>query len=98
MPKQLELGVIKTNISDHYAFYVHLDITQSQSIRFQQTRALMPFLRNGYHEEKYLNYLRHCLELSNLERDDERLTESLADARTTAVNVFTFKEKTKLAK
>ena len=42
---------------------------------------------------KYLNYLRHCLELSNLEQDVERLTESLIDALTTDVSVFTFKEK-----
>ena len=51
-----------------------------------------------YHKEKYLNYLRHCLKLSNLEQELDRLTESLADALTTAVNVFTFKEKIKLAK
>ena len=57
----LEFGVIKTNITDHYAAYVHLDITKSHSIRFQQTRATMPFLRNGYHKKKK-NYLRHCLE------------------------------------
>ena len=50
----------------------------------------MPFLRNGYHKEKYLNYSRHCLELLNLEQDVDRLTESLVDALTTAVNVFTF--------
>ena len=50
----------------------------------------MPFLRNGYQKEKYLNYLRHCLELSNVEQDVYRLTESLADALTTAVNNFTF--------
>ena len=36
--------------------------------------------------------------MSNLEQDVDRLTESLADALTTAVNVFTFKEKLKLAK
>ena len=53
----------------------------------------MPFLRNGYHKEKYLNYMRHCLELSNLEQDVDRLTESPADALTTAVNVLTSKEK-----
>ena len=41
---KLEFGVIKTNITDHYATYVQLDITKSQSIRFQQTRATMPFL------------------------------------------------------
>ena len=51
-----------------------------------------------YHKEKHLNYLRHCLKLSNLEQELDRLTESLADALTTAVNVFTFKEKIKLAK
>ena len=53
----------------------------------------MPFRRNGYHEEKYLNYLRHCLELSKLEQDVDRLTKSLADALTTVVNVLSFKEK-----
>ena len=72
----LEFGVLKTNITYLYATYVHLDITRSQSIRFQQTRTTMTFLRSGYHKEKYLNYLRHCLELSNLEQDDDRLTES----------------------
>ena len=45
-----------------------------------------------------LNYLRHCLDLSNLEQDVDRLTESLADALKTTVNVFTFKEKTMLGK
>ena len=58
----------------------------------------MPSLRNGYQEEKCLNYSRHCLELSKLEQDVDRLTESLTDALTTAVNVFTFKEKTKVTK
>ena len=51
--RNLEYGVIKTNITDHYATYIHLNITKSESIRFQQTRATMPFLRNGYHKEKY---------------------------------------------
>ena len=46
----LEFGVIKTNITDHYALYVQVDITKSQSTPFQQTRATMPFLRNGYHK------------------------------------------------
>ena len=94
----LEFGVIKTNTLYHYATHVHLDITRSQSLRFQQTRATMPFLRDGYHKEKYLNYLMPCMKLSKLEQDVNRLTESLADALTTAVNVFTFKEKMKLAK
>ena len=57
----LEVRVIKTNNTDHYATYFHLDLTKSQSIRFQKTMATMPFLRNGYHKEKYFNYLRHCL-------------------------------------
>ena len=57
----LVFGVIKTNTTDHNATYFLLDITKTQSIRFQQTRATMPFLQNGYHDEKYLNYLRHCL-------------------------------------
>ena len=35
-----EFGVIKTNFTDHYATFVHLDITRSQSIRFQQTNTL----------------------------------------------------------
>ena len=87
-----------TNITDHYATYVQLDITNFQSIRFQQTRPKKPFLRNGYHKENYLNYSRHCLELSNLGQDVDRLTESLADALTTVVNVFTFKEKRKVTK
>ena len=94
MPENLEFGVIKTNITD-YATYVRLDITYSQSTRFQQSRVTRSFLRNGYHKEKYLNYLRHCLELLNFEQDVDRLTESLADALTTAVHVFTFKEKVK---
>ena len=46
----LEFVVIETNITNHYATYVQLDITKSQSIRFQQTRALRHFLRNGYHK------------------------------------------------
>ena len=94
----LEFGVIKTNITDHYATCVQLDITISQSNRFQQTRATMPFLRNGYLKEKYPNYLRHCLGLSNLEQDVDRVTESLTDALTTTVNVFTIKEKLKVTK
>ena len=94
----LEFGVIKTNITDHYATYVQLDLSKSQQIRFQQARATMLFLRNGCQKEKYLNYLRHCLELPNSEQDVDWLTESLTDALTEAVNVFTFKEKkTKLA-
>ena len=35
----LEFGVIKTDVTDHYATYVLMVITRSQSIRFQQTRA-----------------------------------------------------------
>ena len=58
----------------------------------------MPFLRNGYHKEKYLNYLRLCLELSTLEQDFDGLSERLTDALTKAVNVFTFKEKIKVTK
>ena len=54
----LEFGVIKTNNTDHYATYVKSDIIKSQSIRFKQTRATMPFLRNGYNKEKYPNYFR----------------------------------------
>ena len=69
----LEFEVIKTIIADHYATYVLLEKTRSQSIRFQQTRATMPFLRN---------YLRHSLELSNLEQDVKMLTESQVDALT----------------
>ena len=88
----LKLGVIQTNITDHYKTSVHLDITRSQCIRFQQTRATRPFLQNGYQKEKYLNYLGHSLELSNFEQDVDRLTESLADALTTAVNVFIFED------
>ena len=34
----LEFGVIKTNFTDHYATFVHLDITRPQSFRFQQTK------------------------------------------------------------
>ena len=30
--KNLEFGVIKTNITDHYATYVQLDITKSQNL------------------------------------------------------------------
>ena len=71
----LEFGVTKTNTTDHDATQVQLDITKTQSIRFQQTRATMPFLQKGYQGEKYLNYSRHCLELSNLEQDVDRLTE-----------------------
>ena len=92
----LEFEVIKINFTDHCATYVHLDITRSQSIRFQQSKETMPFLRNGYHKEKYLNYLRHFLDLSKLEQDVDRFTESLADALTTAVNVLTFEEEIKL--
>ena len=58
----------------------------------------MAFLRNGNHKEKYLNYLRQCLELSILEQDVDMLTESLADALTTAVDVFTFKDKINVTK
>ena len=94
----LELGVINSNITDHYVTYVQSDITRSQSIRFQQTRATMSTLRNEYHKEKYLNDQRHFMELPNLEQDVDTLTESMADALTTFVIVFTFKEKIKLAK
>ena len=94
----LELGVINSNITDLYVTYVQSDITRSQSIRFQQTRATMSTLRNEYHKEKYLNDQRHFTELPNLEQDVDTLTESMADALTTFVIVFTFKEKIKLAK
>ena len=62
----------------------------------------IPFVFNrpgqqGYFFEvgiiKETNYLRHCLELSNLEQDVDKIPKSLADALTTAVNVFTFKKK-----
>ena len=43
----LVFGVIKTNVTDHYLTYVQFDLTKSQSILSQQTRATMPFLRNG---------------------------------------------------
>ena len=33
----LEFGVIKNKITNHFATAVHLDITKSQFIRFQQT-------------------------------------------------------------
>ena len=46
-------------------------------------------LRNGYLNEKYLNYLGHCVKRSNLEYYVDRLTESLAGALTTVVNVLT---------
>ena len=52
----------------------------------------MPFLRNEYHEEQNLNYLRHSLELSKFDQEVYRLTENLVDALTTAVDVITFKE------
>ena len=58
-----EFGVIKTNITYQYATYFGLEITKSQFICFQQTRKSMTFFRNGYHKEKRLNYLRHCLKL-----------------------------------
>ena len=62
----LVFGVIKTNTTDHYATYVQFDLTKSQSIPSQLTSATRPFLRNGYHKEKYPNYLGHCLEISKL--------------------------------
>ena len=74
-----------------------MDATKSQSKSFQQTKVTMPFLRNGYHKEKHFNCSRHCLDLSNLQQDVDRVTESLADALTTTVNIFTIK-KIKLAK
>ena len=86
----LEFDVIKTNITDHDATSVHLDITKSQSIRFRKTTATILFLEIGYHRE-ILKLL------SNLEQQVDRLTESLADALTTAVNVFFFKDKIKFA-
>ena len=58
----------------------------------------MPFLRNEYHKEQNLNYLRHSLEVSNLDQETYRLTENLVDALTTAVDVITFKEQIQLTK
>ena len=46
----LKFDVFKTNITDHNATNVHLDITKSQSIRFQQTRATMPLLTRHWQQ------------------------------------------------
>ena len=94
----LEFGVIK---NQYYRSLCNLCPFEDNKISihsFSTNQATRPFVRNGYHKGKYLNYLRHCLELSILEQDVDRLTESLADALITTVNVFTSKEKIKPAK
>ena len=46
-------GVISTKTTYQYATYVQLDITKSQSIRFQKIMVTRPFLRIGHHKVKY---------------------------------------------
>ena len=53
--RPLEIGVIKTYITDHFATYNDLIISQSKSIRSQHFIKDRPFLRDGNATNLYLN-------------------------------------------
>ena len=61
--RPLEIGDIKTLITDNFATYVGMNVYGSQSIPFQHFFTDRPFFRDGNVKNLYLIYLNHCLNL-----------------------------------
>ena len=89
---KLEFDVIKTNFYRSLCTLCPLGYNKISIHSFSTNQGNYANHSEWISYRKNLNYLRHCLELSNSEQDVDMLTEGLADALTTAVNVFTFKE------
>ena len=93
--RPVELGNIRTYITNNLAFYVDVNLNKTQSIRSQHLMKDRPLLRDGNAKYLYLIYLNQCLELLEIRQDMNTSTKNFANAISEAVNAFTVKNLSK---